>query len=343
MYEKLLEDYTEMINKRLEKYFANLLDEARDYHPFIFDAYSHLQEYVLRKGKRLASCSTLLTYKGYTNEINEEILDVCVGIELYRHSILAHDDLVDRDILRRGGKAFHKIYEEYNERFGEGLAIFMGNIMYALSIQAIQNSGFKDELIKETLKLFARDYQRVNESQILDLLFEWKEPSKEEWYVMASKRAASLFHCTILTGAILGEAPREDILKLKDAASHIGYSFDIQDDIIGSFASKEEYGREPTGDIILGKKPLHTVYAFELSRGENLDKLRLKGDMTKEEIEEIKEIIKKSGALEKAKENSRTHAKKAVELIKGTSLSEETKEFFVGFIEYVAESLEWYK
>ncbi len=343
MHERILDEYTEIINKRLEKYFVDLLNEAKDYHPFIYDVYSRFKEYILRKGKRLASCSTLLTYKGYTNEVNEKILDVCVGIELYRHSILVHDDLIDRDNLRRGGKAFHKIFGGYDERFGEGLAVFTGNMIYALCIQAIQNSGFSDELISEVIELFVKDFQWVNESQILDLLFEYTEPNRREWYVMASRRAASLFNCTILTGAILGKAPDEDILKLKEAASHIGYSFDIQDDIIGSFASEEEYGREPVGDIVLGKKPLHTVYAFEFSEEEDLDKLKVKGDITEEDIEKIREIIKRTGALDKAKEDSRTHAKKAIELIKKTSLSEETKEFFVGFIEYVAESLEWYK
>jgi len=342
MNEKLLDEYTTLIDHRLEVFFDEVLEEAKDYHPFVYDVYLNIKEFVLRKGKRLASTSTLLTYKGYTNDLDDKILNVGVGIELYRHSILAHDDLVDTDAMRRGGKAFHKIFD-YDRRFVEGVAIFAGNIMYALSIRALQNSGFQEDLTADILKLFADDFQSVNESQILDILFEFRIPDAEEWEIMASKRAASLFNCTILAGAILAKAPRQDLIKLKEASSHIGYCFDIQDDIIGTFAAEEDYGREPKWDIIMGKKPLHTVFALEKADEEDVEKLKKKGDLDLSEIEEIKEIIRKTKGLERAKEISREHALNAINIIKKTKLSKETREFFVEFIKFVSESLGWYK
>jgi geranylgeranyl diphosphate synthase type II len=85
----------------------------------------------------------------------------------------------------------------------------------------------------------------VNESQVLDLLFEYKTPDVNEWYVMASKRAASLFKASLLVGAVLADASEKDLRLLGEAAEHIGYCFDIQDDIIDTFASEEQYGRRP--------------------------------------------------------------------------------------------------
>ena len=104
-WEKTLDTFGAVIEENLTLFFAEAVEEAGDYHTFIAKVYSDLEEFVLRKGKRLASCSTLLAYKGYTGRVDEKILNVCVGIELYRHSILVHDDLVDRDNLRRGGYA----------------------------------------------------------------------------------------------------------------------------------------------------------------------------------------------------------------------------------------------
>jgi len=46
--------------------------------------------------------------------------------------------------------------------------------------------------------------------------------------------------------------------------------------------------------------------------------------------------------LEAAKSRSREHADSAKKLISETSMSREPKEFFISFIDYVKESLNWY-
>ncbi len=346
-YEKLLDKHTGLINETLEKYFEGALADAEDYDPFIYKVYEAIREYVLRPGKRLASCSTLLTYKGYSGEVDKEILNVCVGVEIYRHGILIHDDLVDGDEHRRGGKAFHRLFiEDKDDRFGEGLAVFVGNILFALALQTIMESGFDRDRIDKIAELFATDFKDVNESQILDLLFEYKEPGYDEWQRMASKRAAVLFKTTILTGAILGDAPQRDIEILKEASKNIGFSFDIQDDIIGTFASEEQYGRPVGGDILMAKKPLHVVYALEMADKNQIKEIRRVFDEKahlKTDLQKVKKIVKETGALDKAKEKSREHAEKASRLIDETKMEGETKAFFKEFIEYIAESLDWYK
>ncbi|PVX26476.1 MAG: hypothetical protein CW691_01300, partial [Candidatus Bathyarchaeum sp.] len=258
-WEQTLDKYGTVIEERLSAFLDEHLRQAEEYHSFIGNVYGDIKEFVLRKGKRLASCSTLLAYKGYTGEVDENILTACVGVELYRHAILIHDDLVDLDDTRRGKITLHKkfmnTYSPYDNRFGDGTAVFAGNIAYALGVQALMESGFSEENIARVLLLTSEGYRAVNESQILDLLFEQKDVSVDEWTVMASKRAASLFKVTLLTGAILGDAPESDLSLLGEAAENMGYSFDIQDDIIDSFAKEEEYGRPVCHDISKNKKP----------------------------------------------------------------------------------------
>jgi len=346
-WEKNLEHYGTLIEGRLRNYFAEALKDARDYHPFTVKIYSDLEELLLRKGKRLASYSTLLIYKGYTEKIDDKILNVCVGIELYRHSILVHDDLVDMDNLRRGGNTLHKkLTENYDTRFGEGTAIFVGNIVYAWSIRTIIESGFTEEKVARLLAILSKGYQEVNESQILDLLFEYKDVDVSEWRVMASKRAASLFKVTILIGAILGGAPKNDLKILEEAAMHLGYSFDIQDDIIDTFAKEEQYGRHSCGDIALGKKPLHlinTLNSADWKKSSALRNLIGKKRLRQKEIELTRAVIRESGGLEAAKKISKKHAEKARALVDQTNLRKEVKGFFNSLIVYIEESLDWYK
>jgi geranylgeranyl diphosphate synthase type I len=349
-WEKTLDHYGAVIEERLKTFLDEAVKEATDYHPFIENVYGDVEEFVLRKGKRLASCSTLLTYKGYSGKVDDRILDVCVGIELYRHAILVHDDIVDMDDQRRGGKTLHKkftdSYNPYNTRFGEATAIFTGNITYALATHAIMNSGFPKETVNRVLFLLSGGYRAVNESQILDLLFEYKDVDVKEWRVMAGKRAASLFKITLLAGAILGNAPENDVSLLGEAAENMGYSFDIQDDIIDSFAPKDEYGRSPCLDISKNKKPLHVIYALnstDKTKAEALECLLGKQFLNMGEIELVRKLLRESGGLDAAKQESRKHAEQAKALINQTSLAEDVKEFFSSFIGYIEESLNWYK
>lgn len=346
-FEETLDHYGELIEEKLEEHFVHLERDSSDYHPFLEGCYSDLKEFVLRRGRRIASCSTLITYRGYAGEIDDDILTVCAGIELYRHSILVHDDLVDMDDLRRGERTLHKIHsKEHSRRFGEGAALLSGNISLALAMQAIHASGFRREEVADVLSVLSEHYREVNESQILDLLFEYRDVDVEEWNVMASKRAASLFKTTILTGAILGGAPDHDLEILREAATDIGYSFDIQDDIIDTFAEEEQYGRAPCGDMALGKKPLHVVQALNLGdpeESEELWKFLGQEDFTEEEIDRIRELIRETGGLDAANETSEEHAERANKLLAGTSLEDKDKKFFDSLIGYVRENLNWYK
>lgn len=344
-WEDLLDHYGSLIEQKLDEYFYSIIQNAKNYHNFIGKLYDNIREYILRKGKRLASCSTLLSYKGYKGEIDERIMNVCIGIELYRHCILVHDDLIDRDNFRRGGKSFHKLFD-YDKRFGEGVAIFTGDLIFPLALKCISNSGFSVDKVDKALSLMIEGYIEVNESQILDLLFEYTNPDVSDWLKMAYKRAASLFKASIVIGAMLGDAPDHDIEVLRRVGINIGYSFDIQDDIIDTFATKEQYGRKPGRDIILGKKPLHMILMLKRASNEELkllNNIMKKRYIKNNELEIIKQAIKRTEAINFAKEESKRYAEIAKNLIKETSMNDETKNFFFSFINYIVESLDWYK
>jgi len=339
---ELLDLYGSLIESDLSDLFASHKETANKYHPHIGQVYEILEKFVLRGGKRLAACSTLGIYKGYQRAIDKKILRVCSGIELYRHAILIHDDIVDREMFRRGGETLHRVLGSIDEQIGIGSAIFAGNILYSMSLRAVYNSGFDVNKTNELAELLTSEYKDVNESQILDLLFEYKEPSVSEWEIMASKRAATLFRAAILAGAILGKATDKDKAILKRAAKHIGLAFDIQDDIIDTFATKAQYGRDPCGDIAKGKKPLHIAMA--LTRDATLASLtQNRRDLAQEEIMFVQDIIRNCGALDEAKAISRSHAREAKQLISETQMNDEDIAFFTSFIEYVEDSLEWYK
>jgi len=343
-FEEVLDRYGGPIEDELKRFLSSSAMEGRSYHALIGRLYDSVEEFTMRKGRRLASCSTLVAYEGYTGRIDEKILRASCGIEIYRHAILVHDDLVDADPVRRGGSTLHKTMEEgYNERLGAGSAIFAGNILSSLALQAIMSSGFDAALLMRATNMLLSEYRNVNESQVLDLMFEYKNPDASEWNVMAAKRAATLFRATLGIGAVLGGAPEKDLPLLADAGGNIGYAFDIQDDIIDTFASEEQYGRPPCTDVLRGKKPLHIVLA--LHRDEHFASVleSVRNGKQDIDVEYIRKAVVDSGALEEAKRISKTHADAGREAILKTGMAAGAKDFFVSLIDYVKDSLDWYK
>ncbi len=343
-WENTLDKYSVKIEENLSDFLKTEIDHVSSYHSFIERLYKDLYEFIFRGGKRLASCSSLLIYKGYTNKVDERILSVCSAMELYRHSILVHDDLIDNDNLRRGAMTIHKLYlKNENFRFGNGVAVFAGNILYTLSIKSLFNSGFESNKILNVLKILNNAFQDVNESQLLDLLFECNVPSVDNWYVMASKRAVSLFEASMSIGAILADVSNKEIQLLRKAAEHIGYCFDIQDDIIDTFASEEQYGKRPGGDLSKNKKPLHIIYTLKMANKSQIKFIRnaIQKDPF-QNLPNIRRIVSGCGALEKAKKRSIEHANHAKRLILMTKLDDAVKKFFISFIDYVKDSLDWY-
>jgi geranylgeranyl diphosphate synthase type I len=343
-FEEVLDEQSRLVEIELKRFLGEERLRGHGYHQLIGQLYDAIEEYSTRGGKRLAACSTLVTYEGYTGHIDDRIVKVACGVEVYRHCILVHDDLVDRDETRRGGSTLHMMMiGEMDNRFGQGTAVFAGDILSSMALRPIIHSGFEAEKILEVVDMINTEYQEVNESQILDLMFEYTSPDRIEWEIMASKRAASLFRATLLAGAILGEAPAEDLFLLREAGEHIGFAFDIQDDIIDTFASEEQYGRVPCGDVHKGKKPLHIVLAME--KDDRFAQLiiqayRREGAV---DMEEVRSRIVESGALDEAKDISRQHADIAMERIRATSMEDRSKDFFISFIDFVKESLDWYK
>lgn len=336
---------SELVEERLKASFKDLVRGAFQYHPFVGELYRQLENFVLRRGKRIASGCCLLVYKGYSGKIDEMALRVSEAVELFRHCILVHDDLVDDDEYRRGGPTLHKLFGlSHSQRLGFGVAVFAGGILFSLAVSKLMSSGLQGNLVERLVEVLAGGYRDVNESQVLDLLFEFKEPNAEEWRRMAAKRAASLFKVALLCGGVAAAADEVELNLLRQAAEHMGPLFDIQDDIIDLYANQEVYGRPPGRDITLNKKPLHIVYALQKAdAGRNSLKNLLGKPLTAGDLELARELVSSYGALEMAKSDARNYGAKAKEILARTKLSGSAKDALYRLIDYMTESLDWYK
>ncbi len=61
------------------------------------------------------------------------------------------------------------------------------------------------------------------------------------------------------------------------------------------------------------------------------------------EVELARNLLRESGGLDKAKQDSKQNAQQAKTLINQTNLTADIKQFFNSFITYIEDSLNWYK
>jgi geranylgeranyl diphosphate synthase type I len=114
----------------------------------------------------------------------------------------------------------------------------------------------------------------------------------------------------------------------------LGVLFQTGDDLIGIFGDPEVTQKSNYGDIVQGKKTMPMWFTYTSANEESKKKLDMlvgKEDLTKDEAEEVRRIVKESGGLEKTKEYMRALKDSCVSQVEQMDIPEDMKRFLKGF------------
>ncbi|MEM0312098.1 MAG: polyprenyl synthetase family protein, partial [Thermoplasmatales archaeon] len=116
----------------------------------------------------------------------------------------------------------------------------------------------------------------------------------------------------IKMGATL--AGYEDVGRLDDYGIPLGIAFQIQDDILGMFGDEQQIGKSILSDFLEGKKTHLILYTYQLADSQDADfvRQRLGKSISIDEFNTVREIIKKSGALDKTKNLAENYYRMAI-------------------------------
>lgn len=243
-----------LVNENLEKYMDT------SYPNELFESMRYT---VLLPGKRLRPVMCLETCRMLGGNIEDAIPTAC-AIEMYHAMTLIHDDLpcMDNDDFRRGKPTNHKV-------FGEATAVLAGDALLTFAPQIItkhsKNLG-SDKLLKllEEYFQYAGAYG-VIAGQVVDIDSEKKYPknAEETLNFIHTHKTADLFKLAIRSGAIIANAPDEQIADLTDFAEKLGFAFQISDDILDEISTFEEMGKTLGKDKIAEKLTYTNLYGLE--------------------------------------------------------------------------------
>ena len=211
-------------------------------------------QYVLSLGgKRIRPVLMLLSYNLW-REHPEDILMPAIGLETYHNYTLLHDDLMDQADMRRGHQTVHK-------RWDANKAILSGDSMLVLAYQRV--AQVPADKLQQVLDLFTITALEIGEGQEYDMDFETRNDVTEDEYIeMIRLKTSVLLACALKMGAILADAPQEDIDRLYQVGEQLGLAFQLQDDLLDVYGDPEVFGKAIGGDITSNKKTYMLINAF---------------------------------------------------------------------------------
>ncbi|MBS3815531.1 MAG: polyprenyl synthetase family protein [Hadesarchaea archaeon] len=257
-------------------------------------------------GKRLRPVISMVSCEAVGGK-EEDVVESAAALELLHTFTLVHDDIMDRDEVRRGVKTVHQTWNE-------PIAIIAGDALFAKVFEAIaENAGnqkVSTRRIVDLVETVSKASFEICQGQALDMEFEErKNVSESEYMNMIERKTGVLFEASTKVGALLGGGNREEINSLADYGRLVGIAFQIHDDILGVSGEQEKVGKPVGSDIQEGKCTLIVTHALSTLPSEEknhlLNALGNK-EANQEEIEKAIEVIKDSGSIEfasnKAKE-----------------------------------------
>jgi len=261
-------------------------------------------------GKRLRPLITLFVSDLFTGNISNA-LPASAALEIFHNFTLAHDDIMDNSLMRRGKKTI-------NSKWDDNTAILSGDVMLIISYEILNK--YDDSKYLLLSKQLTETSRLVCEGQQNDMDFSReKNISEDDYFQMIENKTAVLIGCSFMFGAIVSELNSKEINALYEVGKNLGLAFQLEDDLLDCFGDESKFGKKIGGDIIQKKKTL--LFIHTLSKLDNDKRLEFENiffsDNTDEsvKISLIKKYYKDSGAVnylnKKVKEYSE-HAKKII-------------------------------
>ncbi len=279
----------EIINKAIEE----LLPEKEPVG--LYKAARHL---IRAGGKRLRPVISLLTAEALGKDYRK-IIPAALSIETIHNFTLVHDDIMDRDEMRRGVPTVHRVY-------GEATAILAGDTLFAEAFKLLTTCDVESEGIRKATEMLSEVCIKICEGQYYDMSFEERESvSEEEYLKMVELKTGVLIAASAALPAVLFGESEEVVKALWDYGILSGIGFQIQDDLLDL---TEETGKDWGSDLLKGKKTLIVIKAFEKGvKLKTFGKERADVSEIREDIEKLKEC----GAIDYAANMARKMAEEA--------------------------------
>lgn len=229
-------------------------------------------------GKRLRPALVVAAFEAFGGDAvrTPALWRVAAAFELMHAAFVVHDDLIDGDVERRGipnvvgrfrDRAQNRGGDEDAARaLGAAAAVLAGDLLLFEATRLIATAPVAAPqraalfvLLDDALLVSAAGELSDVEQTIGAAL----PPTDSLLRTARDKTAFYSFRAPLAAGALLAGATDDERAALEAAGSEIGVAFQLADDLIGTFGSRAEAGREPGADLRASKRTPLIAFAAE--------------------------------------------------------------------------------
>jgi octaprenyl-diphosphate synthase len=283
---------------------------------------AEISNYLLEGGGKRLRPALLLLSSGAAGYRGASAIRLGAVVELIHSATLVHDDVIDGALTRRGRPST-------NARWGNHMSVLAGDWLYMQSFEMAlreRNFAILDILIDLT--------QNMVEGELLQLTCLGRmDLTEADATDLAFRKTACLFSGCARLGAVLGKQPKEIEEAMAEYGRNAGLAFQLVDDLLDFTASPEQLGKPVLSDLKEGKVTLPLILALRgdahgaVNAGDNgrdgHDGRKLVATVLEERgfrtvrAEEIADLVRETGALDRAGQLARDYANRAKAALEG--------------------------
>jgi len=298
---------------KMMSYFFGYLDE-------------HLDAINNYGGKRFRPgiCMLLSDFYG----VLDESLELATAVEIYHNFTLIHDDIADKDEIRRDRPTVWK-------KWGLNQALNTGDGQLILVYKEINKFLQKyPEKTTQVLGIINEKFLQVIEGQHLDFLFSelpLGNPtlSKENTLDMMARKSGILVGLPAVLAGMVANKDQKELDYLWDYGYNLGITYQYCDDIVSIWGDKASSGKIELADIREKKKTIPIIHLYEElddNKKQILSVLYSKTeDLSDTEVKEVKDLIDSSNSKDYTIECAKGSLEKVNTAITKLSLTDEQK------------------
>ena len=207
-----------------------------------------------------------------------ECVRLAASFEMLHAALLVHDDVVDRDWLRRGMPTVGELFrrdaaragapEHEAEHAGASAAILAGDLLLAGALRLATTCASDLARCRAVADVVFDAVTASAAGELDDVLlslhrFGAEHPGVQDILDMERLKTATYsFEAPLRAGALLAGAPADVAERLAQAGAMLGVGYQVVDDVLGTFGDPGLTGKSVDADLRSGKATVLTAHGM---------------------------------------------------------------------------------
>lgn len=236
-------------------------------------------------------------------------LDAACAVELLHLALVIHDDVIDKDVMRRGelnitGRFASEAMARGVSRsdahaWGEASSILAGDLLLMTAHSLLARLDIPEVRRHAVLDVFDDTVFESAAGEHCDVWLSLHiDPARPEdvLEMIDQKTASYSFAAPLVLAAVLAGASADLTDELRGIARAIGVIYQLRDDVLGLFGDEKQTGKSTLSDLREGKETLLVAYARSDPSWDEVGHLFGDVDLDVSDARRLRRVIEESGA-----------------------------------------------